>query len=106
MTYQLVKFQYKHFSYSRAEVIHLPNWFERNILRKSAQMVTYIGWVDCWQNDFTYDYAPYAVKNLLLTAWHNADSEYYTNDVLPRLREATKKFIETLKFLKGNEDNN
>lgn len=76
MTYQLVKFEYKHFSYSRAEVIHLPNWFEK-LRGKRAELVTYIGWVDFWMNEVTYTNASFKVRALITTEWHNHDLKHF-----------------------------
>jgi len=101
MTYELVKFEYKYFAYSRAEVIHLPNWFEK-LFGKRAQLVTYIGWVDFWINETTCNNAPYAVRALITTEWHNHDLINFEQ----RVGLVQAALEATMKLLKRHADNN
>lgn len=103
MNYQVVKFEYKHFSYSKAEVVHWPNWFER-LLRKRAVVVQYKGFVDYWVRTDTFDKAPYSLRNALLTEWHNHDLAHFKKEVAPKVADLIKKFIQLLK--NGHADNN
>lgn len=104
MNYQLIKFEYKHFNHSSAQVMHTPNWLEK-LMGKKTNLVVYEGWVDYWVNSVTFDRAPYKVKCLLLTEWHNKDAAYFNDVVVPKMKEITQRFYESIKRAFGHDDN-